>query len=160
MDKKEKKEKKEKVNKIKLLADSMQKCRDEIQVNSTGCTIFGEEFNYADLPLVLNAVNKILQETGNFFVKQKGVFHHETKMTVIVTDIVDLTDGSIMETSTLPVQTYWPDDPDPLKQYGSAITYVRRYSIYLLLGFLPEQDIDCQAEPLQQKKQDKQLKLV
>ena len=132
---------------LKRFTQAAQKCRDTIQVNAEGMTIAGEVYNYADLPLILNSVNQILDK-ANMVCLQKSKFHPENKMTEVVTEVVCLNTGKVIRESALPIQTNWPNSDEPLKEYGSAITYIRRYSIYLIMGFLPEQDIDCQKEPL------------
>lgn len=141
-------EKKETISALERFAKAAQECREKIEVCAEGVTIEGEVYNYADLPLILNSVNAILKETANMVCMQKSVFHPQNKMTEIVTKIICFETGKTIQSSSLPIQTNWPNSPEPLKEYGSAITYVRRYSIYIVMGFLPEQDIDCQKTPL------------
>ena len=144
----EKEKKTKTISALKRFAKAAQECRDKIQVNAEGITVYGQVYNYADLPLILNSVNKILEDKAEMVCLQKSVFHPKNKMTEIQTEILCLKTGNVIRCSSLPIQTNWPQSEEPLKEYGSAITYVRRYSIYVIMGFLPEQDIDCQKAPL------------
>lgn len=96
-------------------------------------------YKYADLPAILSVINPLLKKNGLGFTQLiKGseietiLFHVESGETLI-------SSISIPENVELKGQNNF-------QVLGSAITYLRRYSISAMLGLVTDKDTDAQGE--------------
>ena len=90
------------------------------------------KYKYADLSDVLEAVRPVLHDNG--LMVTQGV-----RAGCLYTKVVHAS-GQYMEDDGLPL----PNNPDPQK-VGSAITYMRRYSLCAALGIVADDDDDGAA---------------
>ena len=79
-------------------------------------------------------INKLLEHVEPILAKHELIVIQPIKDGLVNTCIVDITDGSMIESSLL-----LPNVTDPQK-LGSAITYYRRYTLQSLLGLQSEDD--------------------
>lgn len=100
------------------------------------------KYNYADLADLIACIRKPLSENGLWPVHQIGYFE-ETRGYGMRT--------TLMHSSGESISTWYPL-PDPMseikpQEFGSALTYARRYSLSALLGIASEEDDDGQNAP-------------
>ena len=89
--------------------------------------------NYADLSAVLGAVKEPLNRAG-FVIVQKPEPSESLDTIKLTTELIH-TSGEIFScTATAPMEKRGP------QAYGSALTYLRRYSLVSLLGLATEDD--------------------
>lgn len=101
-------------------------------------------YTYADLPAILAVINPLLKKYGMGFTQlidgeilKTVVFHTES--------------GESIE-STIPIpQNIILLGQNPLQVMGSAITYLRRYSLSAMLGLVTDKDTDAQGEQVESK---------
>ena len=105
----------------------------------------GYGYNYADLPTIFKVINPLLKKNGLGFTQllngttiETILFHVETGETIkSVTDIPQ--DVKLAKMNDFQV-------------YGSACTYIRRYSLSSILGIVSDLDTDASGEQLPKKK--------
>ncbi len=98
-------------------------------------------YKYADLPAILEVINPLLKEHGLGFTQiingitlQTIVFHVES--------------GEKIESSIDIPQGVDLKGMNPFQVLGSAITYLRRYSLSSMLGLVTDKDTDAQGEQM------------
>jgi hypothetical protein len=118
---------------FKALADFQQ----EVPVIHKGTQGYG--YSYADLPKIFEVINPLLQKHGLGFtqlINDTGVktilFHTES--------------GENIFSETPIPQNVQLKGMNDFQVLGSAITYIRRYSISALLGIITDKDTDAAGE--------------
>lgn len=103
-------------------------------------TFSGRSYKYADLAEVLDSIRKPLSD--NSLALTSLVDLHESKGTILKTSLIHSSGESITSFYPLP-------DPSKVKaqDFGSALTYARRYSISCLIGIASEDDDDGENAP-------------
>lgn len=89
--------------------------------------------NYADMSSVWEACGEALHRNG-FFVMQPIRMN---EFGLYLETLIVYRDGTVIEKSNCPIKTTKENDPQAL---GSAITYIRRYSLASLLGIITDDD--------------------
>jgi len=120
-------------NLFKALANFQQEC-PTIHKGTKG---YG--YSYSDLPTIFNVINPLLKNNGLGFTQllngtsiETILFHIETGETIkSVTDIP---------------QDVKLKGMNDYQVYGSACTYIRRYSLSAILGIVSDKDIDAGGE--------------
>jgi len=99
----------------------------------------GYGYTYADLSAIFKVINPILKKNGLGFTQliqgsaiQTILFHVET--------------GETLESLTDIPQNVSLAKMNEYQVLGSAITYLRRYSLSSILGIITDKDIDCAGE--------------
>jgi hypothetical protein len=126
-------------NVFKALANFQQEC----PVIHKGTQGYG--YSYADLPKILEVINPILRKHGLGFTQaingndiETVLFHFESGETII--------------SKTAIPQGVQLKGMNDFQVLGSAITYLRRYSISSLLGIVTDKDTDASGEQEAPKK--------
>jgi hypothetical protein len=126
-------------NVFKALANFQQEC----PVIHKGTQGYG--YSYADLPKILEVINPILRKHGLGFTQaingndiETVVFHVES--------------GETITSKTAIPQGVQLKGMNDFQVLGSAITYLRRYSISSLLGIVTDKDTDASGEQEAPKK--------
>jgi hypothetical protein len=126
-------------NVFKALANFQQEC----PVIHKGTQGYG--YSYADLPKILEVINPILRKHGLGFTQaingndiETVVFHVES--------------GETITSKTAIPQGVQLKGMNDFQVLGSAITYLRRYSISSLLGIVTDKDTDASGEQEAHKK--------
>lgn len=121
---------------FKALAAFQQQCPTIHKATETPKTAKGFSYTYADLPTIFEVINPILKENGLGFTQlvegktiKTIVFHCETGQSI--ESVLDIPQG---------VKLMGMNDFQIL---GSAITYLRRYSISSILGIVTDKDTDA-----------------
>ncbi len=124
------------------LGAALAKAQAEIETpkKKQSVTFSGRSYKYADLAEVLDSIRKPLSD--NALALTSLVDMHETKGTVLKTSLIHSSGESITSYYPLP-------DPSKVKaqDFGSALTYARRYSISCLIGIASEDDDDGENAP-------------
>lgn len=94
-------------------------------------------FDYAELSVILNGVRPILAKHGLFLVQPTS---NPAPGVITVTTRLIYKDGTVVAEGTLSRK-----DEAAIQQTGSAITYLRRYSLCSLLGIAADEDDDGTA---------------
>lgn len=92
-------------------------------------------FKYADLAATLNVVMPVLCENG--LVVTQTFMPFEEGSTILRTTLLHSSGESV--TSDMPMPTL-PSKGNVMQELGSAITYMRRYSLMAILCLAPEDD--------------------
>ena len=124
-------------NDMKELYKALASFQQEVPVIHKGTTGYG--YTYADLPAILEKVNPLLKKHGlGFYQSITGtslktvVFHVESGQEI--TSFADIPqDVKLASMNAFQVM-------------GSAITYLRRYSLSAMLGLVTEKDTDASGE--------------
>ena len=124
---------------FKALADFQQ----EVPVIHKGTQGYG--YSYADLPKIFEVINPLLQKHGLGFtqlINDTGVktilFHTES--------------GENIFSETPIPQNVQLKGMNDFQVLGSAITYIRRYSLSALLGIITDKDTDAAGEQVKKAK--------
>jgi hypothetical protein len=86
---------------------------------------------YADLSTVLESVRELIQK-NNFILTQRLTVINDNQ--ALVTELIHKSGESLSSVSLINPEKYTP------QAFGSAITYMRRYSLIALLGISTEDD--------------------
>jgi hypothetical protein len=105
----------------------------------------GYGYTYADLPTILNVINPLLKKWGLGFSQPLDgnkvrtiVFHVETGETL--ESSIDIPQGVMLK------------GMNDFQVLGSAISYLRRYSISSILGIVSDKDTDASGEQVSKPK--------
>lgn len=99
------------------------------------------DYSYATLDSICDMIRPLLKECSLAFTQRTEV---TPQGTVLHTDILHTGGESIRSTMALPADK-------SMQQFGSALTYARRYSLCAILGIVAETDDDAsQSEGLSQ----------
>jgi len=105
----------------------------------------GYGYTYADLPTILNKINPLLAKWRLGFTQplegksvRTIVFHIDTGETI--ESSIDIPEGVILK------------GMNDFQVLGSAISYLRRYSISSILGIVSDKDTDASGEQMQAPK--------
>jgi len=111
--------------------------KDQVVLNKDGSV----RYKYATLDTIIKTVKPTLEKYGfSYFFKTE-----KTETGVKVTCVLLHKDGHSEEASfDAPVDA--SSYMSPIQQYGSAITYAKRYSFCALLGITAEEDDDAQVQ--------------
>ena len=127
-------------NLFKALANFQQ----EVPVIHKGTTGYG--YSYADLPAIFEVINPLLKKHGLGFAQMvNGVS--------VRTVIFHIESGEQIESVTDIPQGVQLKGMNDFQVLGSAITYIRRYSLSSILGLVTDKDTDAAGE--QEKKPEK-----
>ena len=125
-------------NLFKALADFQQ----EVPVIYKDSQAYG--YKYADLPKIFEVINPIMKKNGLGFTQL-------IKGTNLETIVFHVESGECLE-SSLPIpQGVQLKGMNEFQVLGSAISYLRRYSISSILGLISDKDIDVQGEQVKPK---------
>lgn len=94
--------------------------------------------NYADLASVWDACREALHSNGLAVMQSAGPLHEDGKLVGIAMDttIVHVSGAGMTTTCVVPARNSSPQD------YGSAITYARRYGLANMVGVVADDDDD------------------
>jgi hypothetical protein len=105
----------------------------------------GYGYSYADLPTIFEAINPVLKKHGLGFTQlidgqqiKTIVFHCES--------------GETLESNTDIPQDVILKGMNDFQVLGSAITYIRRYSLSAILGIVTDKDTDAHGEQAPKQK--------
>jgi len=120
-------------NIYKALADFQQ----EVPVIHKGTQ--GFNYSYADLPAIFDTINPILKKNGLGF-------YQAVNDNKIKTVVFHIESGETIESETNIPQGVVLNKMNDFQVLGSAITYLRRYSLSSLLGLVTDKDTDASGE--------------
>jgi hypothetical protein len=105
----------------------------------------GYGYTYSDLPTIFKVINPILKKYSLGFTQlindsaiETILFHTET--------------GETIKSSTAIPQNVALKGMNDFQVLGSAVTYLRRYSLSSILGIVTDKDIDASGEQVPKKK--------
>ena len=130
--------------KKETLFQALAKFQQEVPIIHKATQGYG--YSYADLPTIFEAINPVLKKHGLGFTQlidgqqiKTIVFHCES--------------GETLESNTDIPQDVILKGMNDFQVLGSAITYIRRYSLSAILGIVTDKDTDAHGEQaLKQKK--------
>jgi hypothetical protein len=121
-------------NIYKALADFQQ------EVPVIGQATSGYGYKYADLPTIFKTINPLLKKNGLAFTQ--GV-----DGTALKTVLFHIESGETITTKAEIPQNVKLGGMNAYQSLGSAITYMRRYSIASMLGLVTDEDMDAKTIP-------------
>ena len=131
---------------FKALADFQQ----EVPVIHKGTQGYG--YSYADLPKIFEVINPLLQKNGLGFTQ---LINGQQ----IVTVLFHFESGESIESKTDIPQGVQLKGMNDFQVLGSAITYLRRYSLSSIMGLVTDKDTDAGGEQVKPVKMEKKTKI-
>ena len=123
------------INLFKNLAAFQQ----EIKVILKGSTGDANQYKFADLPKIFEAINPLMQKHGLGFAQM--INSHEGQ-NYLVTIVFHCESGEKLESSTL-IPSVQLAKMNEHQCFGSGITYYRRYCLSSILGLVTDVDNDA-----------------
>jgi hypothetical protein len=99
----------------------------------------GYGYTYADLPKIFEVINPLLKKHGLGFTQ---LIHG----TDLITIIFHVESGETLESKTCIPQNVQLKGMNDFQVFGSACTYLRRYSLSSALGLVTDKDTDAGGE--------------
>ena len=99
----------------------------------------GYGYTYADLPKIFEVINPLLKKHGLGFTQ---LIHG----TDLITIIFHVESGETLESKTAIPQNVQLKGMNDFQVFGSACTYLRRYSLSSALGLVTDKDTDASGE--------------
>lgn len=127
----------------KRLFKSLAEFQQEVPVIFKGTKGYG--YSYADLPSILEVINPLLK-------KHSLGFTQLINENQIKTIIFHIESGETIESNTNIPQGVQLKGMNDFQVLGSAITYLRRYSLSSILGLVTDVDTDAHGEQFDYKK--------
>jgi hypothetical protein len=101
----------------------------------------GYGYTYADLPKIFEVINPLLKKNGLGFTQ---LIHG----TDLITIIFHVESGETLESKTAIPQNVQLKGMNDFQVFGSACTYLRRYSLSSALGLVTDKDTDAGGEQI------------
>jgi hypothetical protein len=101
----------------------------------------GYGYTYADLPKIFEVINPLLKKHGLGFTQ---LIHG----TDLITIIFHVESGETLESKTAIPQNVQLKGMNDFQVFGSACTYLRRYSLSSALGLVTDKDTDAGGEQI------------
>lgn len=120
-------------NLFKALADFQQ----EVPTIHKATKGFG--YSYSDLPTIFKVINPLLKKHGLGFTQM-------INGSDVVTTLFHPESGEKIESTTAIPQNVTLKGMNDFQVLGSAITYIRRYSLSSMLGIVTDKDVDASGE--------------
>ena len=130
---------------FKALAEFQQECPTIHKATQ------GYGYSYADLPTIFEVINPLLKKNGLGFTQLLNEGD-------IVTILFHVASGESIESFTNIPKDVELKGMNPFQVYGSACTYMRRYSLSSILGIVTDKDTDANGE--QKKKAQPKAKAI
>ncbi len=109
----------------------------------------GYGYEYADWASILKEVNPLMKKHGLGFYQTVDANENQS---IIKTVIFHIESGEIITSATLVPQGVVLKGMNDFQVLGSAITYIKRYSLSSILGLVTDKDTDASGEQLPAKK--------
>ncbi len=119
---------------MKNLFKALAEFQQEVPVIHKGTEGYG--YSYADLTAIFGVINPLLKNHGLGFTQ-------EMEGTSLKTTIFHVESGEFRESSTDIPQNVTLAKMNPFQVMGSAITYIRRYTLSAALGLVTDKDTDA-----------------
>jgi len=123
------------INLFKNLAAFQQ----EIKVIHKASSGYANQYKFADLPKIFEAINPLMQKHGLGFTQM--INSHEGQ-NYLVTIVFHCESGEKLESSTL-IPNVQLAKMNEHQCFGSGITYYRRYCLSSILGLVTDEDRDA-----------------
>lgn len=128
---------------MKNLFKALAAFQQEVPVIHKGTSGYG--YTYADLPAIFEVINPLLKKHGLGFTQL--ICGHSVKTIVFHAE-----SGEQLECSTDIPQGVQLKGMNEFQVLGSAITYIRRYSLSAALGLITDKDTDAAGEQVKEEK--------
>lgn len=122
---------------MKNIYKALSKFQQEVPVIHKGTQGYG--YSYADLPAIFEIINPLLKSNGLGFTQL-------INGTKVKTVIFHIESGETLESETDIPQNVSLAKMNEFQVLGSAITYIRRYSLSSALGLVTDKDTDAGGE--------------
>lgn len=132
---------------MKNLFKALANFQQEVPVIFKDAQAYG--YKYADLPEILKVINPLLKSNGLGFTQP-------LEGNQIRTIIFHIESGETIQSLTEIPANVSLKGMNEFQVLGSAITYLRRYSLSSILGLVTDKDNDAQGEQVTQKAETKQ----
>ena len=113
----------------------------------------GYGYTYADLPKIFEVINPLLKKHGLGFTQ---LIHG----TDLITIIFHVESGETLESKTSIPQNVQLKGMNDFQVLGSAITYLRRYSLSSCLGLVTDKDTDAGGEQVKTEAKNETKKVA
>ena len=131
---------------MKTLYKALANFQQEVPVIHKGTQGYG--YSYADLNAIFGVINPLLKKHGLGF-------SQPISGTKVKTILFHIESGESLESETDIPQGVSLKGMNDFQVLGSAITYIRRYSLSSMLGIITDKDIDASGEQVKETKKEK-----
>ena len=128
---------------MKALFKSLAAFQQEIKVIHKGSSGYANQYKFADLPKIFEAINPLMQKHGLGFTQ---LINTNENQNYLVTIVFHCESGEKLESSTL-IPNVQLVKMNEYQCFGYGITYYRRYCLSSILGLVT--DVDNDASGLQ-----------
>ena len=132
---------------MKNLYKSLANFQQEVPTIHKATQGFG--YTYADLPKIFEVINPILKKHGLGFTQL-------INGTELITIVFHVESGEQIESKTAIPQGVQLKGMNDFQVLGSAITYLRRYSLSSVLGLVTDKDTDAGGEQVSKPKDERE----
>ena len=132
---------------MKNLYKSLANFQQEVPTIHKATQGFG--YTYADLPKIFEVINPILKKHGLGFTQL-------INGTELITIVFHVESGEQIESKTAIPQGVQLKGMNDFQVLGSAISYLRRYCISLILGIVSDKDTDAGGEQVSKPKDERE----
>jgi hypothetical protein len=136
---------------MKNLFKNLAAFQQEIKVIHKSSTGYANQYKFADLPKIFEAINPLMQKHGLGFTQM--INSHEGQ-NYLVTIVFDIESGEKIESSTL-IPIVQLAKMNEHQCFGSGITYYRRYCLSTILGLVTDVDNDASGSQVLDSKRFK-----
>ena len=105
-------------------------------------------YNYADLPAILEVINPLLKAHGLMFTQP---LEYDQEVRFIRTILFHIESGETLE-SRVDIPEVTLKAMNDYQALGSGITYMRRYALSSMLGIVTDKDTDAQGSQAKKEK--------
>lgn len=127
---------------MKNLFKSLAAFQQEIKVIHKGTSGYANQYKFADLPKIFEAINPLMQKHGLGF--SQMIKSHQGQ-NYLVTIVFHCESGEKLESSTL-IPNVQLAKMNEHQCFGSGITYYRRYCLSSILGLVTDVDNDASGK--------------
>jgi hypothetical protein len=124
---------------MKNLFKNLAAFQQEIKVIHKSSTGYANQYKFADLPKIFEAINPLMQKHGLGFTQLINTHENQN---YLVTIVFDVESGETLESSTL-IPNVQLMKMNEYQCFGSGVSYFRRYCLSSILGLVTDLDNDA-----------------
>ena len=136
---------------MKNLFKNLAAFQQEIKVIQKSSTGYANQYKFADLPKIFEAINPLMQKHGLGFTQLINTHENQN---YLVTMVFDVESGETLESSTL-IPNVQLMKMNEYQCFGSGVSYFRRYCLSSILGLVTDVDNDASGSQILDSKRFK-----
>ena len=136
---------------MKNLFKNLAGFQQEIKVIQKSSTGYANQYKFADLPKIFEAINPLMQKHGLGFTQLINTHENQN---YLVTMVFDIQSGETLESSTM-IPNVQLMKMNEYQCFGSGVSYFRRYCLSSILGLVTDVDNDASGSQVLDSKRFK-----